>query len=124
MKTFYFENELFTANELTCSQALTFQESASSTLLVDAEGTKFTVHYLQSELCPMGDLFDHVQAHKFSLDFTRHCAREVLQTLAEMHRDGFCHLDVKLENILVDSCGKLRLADFGFAEQTCAERLI
>ncbi len=40
---------------------------------------------------------------------------QLVHGLAEVHAAGFCHLDVKLENILLDQFFNLKLADFGSA---------
>ncbi len=41
--------------------------------------------------------------------------REALQTLDYLHRQGILHGDIKAQNVLIDSNGKLRLLDFGMA---------
>ena len=47
------------------------------------------------------------------------CAREwfqdLLQGLLHLQNKGICHRNISLENLLVDSEGKLVIADFGFA---------
>ena len=40
---------------------------------------------------------------------------KVLQGLKYIHENGFCHLDLKLDNILVDNMGNPKIADFGLA---------
>lgn len=34
-----------------------------------------------------------------------------------LHRSGCCHRDLKLENVLLDSAGNVRLSDFGFTRE-------
>ena len=41
--------------------------------------------------------------------------KEILQGLAFMHQSGVIHRDVKSENILIDSKGNVKFADFGLA---------
>lgn len=43
---------------------------------------------------------------------------ETVVGLAELHRHGFVFRDLKLENILLDSSGHVRLTDFGLAGKT------
>nr|CAI5863093.1 unnamed protein product [Callosobruchus analis] len=40
---------------------------------------------------------------------------EVVSALEDLHRMGYAHRDVKPDNILLDRCGHLKLADFGSA---------
>src|SRR6185295_9471665 len=43
--------------------------------------------------------------------------REIAEGLAEAHRQGIVHRDLKSENILVSTSGKAKIADFGVAKQ-------
>ena len=49
--------------------------------------------------------------------------RDVTRALAFTHSNGVFHRDVKPDNILVDSDGRARVADFGLAVATDSERL-
>lgn len=40
-------------------------------------------------------------------------AREILLALLDAHRAGFCHLDLKPENVLIARSGRVKLTDFG-----------
>ena len=41
--------------------------------------------------------------------------RQIVFTVEYLHSLGICHRDLKPENILLDSCTRIKLADFGFA---------
>jgi len=41
--------------------------------------------------------------------------RQLLSAVSYMHSEQICHRDVKLDNMIVDSVGRLKLIDFGFA---------
>jgi len=48
---------------------------------------------------------------------TRNYFKELLSTVSALHQNGYCHRDLKLENLLLDEHYNLRLCDFGFADQ-------
>ena len=50
-------------------------------------------------------------------------ARDVATGLAQLHREGLQHGDLKPENVLVPAEGPVRLTDFGFAGRTHASAI-
>jgi serine/threonine protein kinase len=48
--------------------------------------------------------------------------REMLNGLAFLHSKNKVHRDLKSDNILVDTAGVVKIADFGFAAQFTTER--
>lgn len=72
--------------------------------------------YLIMEYLPGGDLLSlMIRNGAFEEDLARFYLAELTLALNSLHSLGFVHRDVKPENILLDRCGHLKLADFGNA---------
>uniref|UniRef100_A0A1B0EWQ0 non-specific serine/threonine protein kinase n=1 Tax=Lutzomyia longipalpis TaxID=7200 RepID=A0A1B0EWQ0_LUTLO len=72
--------------------------------------------YLVMEYLPGGDLLSlMIRNGAFDEDLARFYLAELTLALNALHTMGYVHRDVKPENILVDRCGHLKLADFGNA---------
>ncbi|KAG2212580.1 hypothetical protein INT47_000556, partial [Mucor saturninus] len=75
--------------------------------------------FIVSEHCPHGDLLDALARHtRFSESHTRAWFKQLLSAIHYCHSLGIIHRDLKLENILLDAHGNLKICDFGFARQT------
>lgn len=67
------------------------------------------------ELCKTDTLYDRMVHHVFSESEAATYMKQLLQALAHCHSFGVVHRDIKPDNLLFDSCGNLKLADFGSA---------
>ncbi|WP_156162269.1 Stk1 family PASTA domain-containing Ser/Thr kinase [Demequina iriomotensis] len=78
---------------------------------VDADVSYLTMEYVD------GENLREVLAHEgtLSLAAALTTVEQVLDALASAHRQGLVHQDVKPENVLIDSEGRPRVADFGLA---------
>ena len=68
-----------------------------------------------SEYAPMGDLTSNVNDFGIGEINSKRVARQIGSALEWMHSKNLCHLDVKLDNILVfrSDFTKVKLCDFG-----------
>lgn len=63
-----------------------------------------------------GDMYDLLRKHGcLNEDQARFYLAEITIAVAELHRHDFVFRDLKLENILIDGNGHVRLTDFGLA---------
>lgn len=83
--------------------------------LLDVYETEQSV-LLVLEYCPGGDLFELLLENGYLHDEdARAVFCQLVNALNFCHRYGIAHRDLKLENVLLDSAGNIRLADFGMA---------
>lgn len=74
--------------------------------------------YLVTEYCDGGDLFDYLRKRgkPFREPQGRRIAAEILLALEHIHNLGVVYRDLKLENVLLDLDGHVRIADFGLSK--------
>ena len=69
------------------------------------------------EYCPGGDLMFHVQHEgKFAESRCRFYAAEIICAIRFLHNRHIIYRDLKLDNILLDARGHIRLVDFGMCQ--------
>jgi BR serine/threonine kinase len=80
--------------------------------VLESDGHMFIV----LEYAERGELFDFLVAREtLPVELAVEVFRELVLTVEYLHFHGICHRDLKPENILLDSCERIKLADFGFA---------
>ena len=73
--------------------------------------------FIVQELCTGGDLFDMINMRgPLSEHDSRAMFLELASAVAYCHELKISHRDLKAENILFDSRGNLKLADFGLCQ--------
>ena len=66
------------------------------------------------ELCSGGDLLNYVwKRRKLSENYAKYFFKQLVDALMYCHKKGVVHWDIKLDNILLDHQGKIKLCDFG-----------
>ena len=70
------------------------------------------------ELCQGGDLLQYVKRRK-KLDeaIAKFLFRQIIVGIGYLHKKGIIHRDIKLENILIDNEGCIKIADFGISKE-------
>ena len=76
------------------------------------------------EYASAGTLSDQVKLNggRIQEQHIRRYTRSIVEGLDHIHRNGFVHCDIKLQNILVFNDGEIKIADFGLAKKTGEEQ--
>ncbi|CAN6166236.1 unnamed protein product [Urochloa humidicola] len=73
--------------------------------------------YVVMELAASGELYDHVAVReRLPEDEARGIFRQLAAGVAFCHRSMVVHRDLKMENVLLDAQGHVKIADFGFSK--------
>lgn len=65
-----------------------------------------------------GELFFHLSRKRvFDEDRTRFYGAEIISALAYLHSQGIIYRDLKLENLLLDKDGHIKITDFGLCKE-------
>ena len=80
-------------------------------------GFESGLHFIVIPIIQGASLTDRLGREKIPPDETIRLARGVAEGLAQAHRNGIVHRDVKPDNILVSQGGQAKLIDFGLARE-------
>ncbi len=99
-------------NELRFARKISHRNVCRMYDLGEEKGT----HYITMEYVPGEDLKNMLRMMgQMSPGKTIYIARQVCEGLAEAHRLGVVHRDLKPQNIMIDRDGNVRIMDFGIA---------
>ena len=89
--------------------------AGNGTITKDKEIIK-TRNYFIVEFAPKGDLYKYVKyAQGFKENHTKVIFQKILMGVQALHESGIYHLDLKLENIVLDNDFNPKICDFGLA---------
>jgi len=66
------------------------------------------------ELCAGGDLLNYVRKRRrLKETYAKYIFKQIIEGIAHIHQKGVLHRDIKLDNILLDGKGIIKIGDFG-----------
>ena len=97
-----------------------FHSSGQNGKLVNADGKIFeNLIYIIMDYVPEGTLVDVVENFQGVGELIAHYfMQQMIEGLEYLHKQNVSHLDIKMENILVDAGMNLQIIDFGFSSMT------
>lgn len=80
--------------------------------------------YMILDYCPGGDFSYHIARHLFEEDEAKFFIAELILAIEHLHNMDIIYRDLKPDNILIDSQGHIKLADFGLAKENVSDNKI
>jgi CRP-like cAMP-binding protein len=77
--------------------------------------------FFLTELCPGGELYGHIREQENGVYLEKDAifyAACVIEGLSAIHQKKIVYRDLKMENLIIDEIGYLKIVDFGLAKKT------
>ena len=89
--------------------------------MIKKDGTPVDVAYISQELITKGEFYNYVKnSGPFPESIARYYFMQILDGVRHIHEKGFCHRDLKLENMMLDNLFDIKIIDFGMAKKVPA----
>ena len=115
-----FDNEVtilkIFAEEKKCQNIVEFIDSGNDDVEIEDEG-KEKRNYIILKYYEKGNLLKYVPIGGFDENFVKVIFKNILEIIDKIHNINICHLDLKLQNILLDNDYNIIIADFGLSKQ-------
>jgi len=83
--------------------------------------------YLILEYVPGVDLFDYLQVHGFKPlreNEAKNIFKQIVKATRFIHKKGFVHRDLKLENVMLTHSNKAKIIDFGLCAKSSCDSIL
>ena len=122
----YFVKENNTLNKLSHDNIIKKLNSKNNACYNKNDGCEEVVNYISLEYAENGCLINYLMNPNKGLGeyMSKHVFSQLVDALSYIHQQNFIHLDIKLDNILLDKYWNVKLADFGYAIQNEYNKLI
>ena len=112
----HLKEEIRMINKLDHKHVIKYFKFKENATMIDKDGRPVEVAYIAQELIINGEFYDYVKnSGPFSERIARYYFNQILQGVQHIHEKGFCHRDLKLENMMLDNLFNIKIIDFGFA---------
>lgn len=116
----------------TASDIIHFKQEVKVVLMLDHPGIikirDFLVdplyYYVITDYCSGGTLLEqNIDSDSVDEEYVKQIFKQILETVCYMHEQKVAHRDLKLENIMLDDYGQIKLVDFGFSKHAEQDHL-
>ena len=75
-------------------------------------------HLIVMELCPGGDLLNYVRKRrKLKEPYAKYVFKQLMEGISYLHQNKVVHRDIKLDNVLLDGNGQVKIGDYGVSKK-------